>query len=269
MSLTFNLWAQLYILPLIVTCILWGGLTVGLLWINRQGVRVARLCLLAALPIMVLAHHQLWAVRFDLSTWGAYRAFLAGMLVWTWHELAFYSGILTGPWRAPCPADAVGWRRFWYALGTHLYHEAGVLVELALLAWFYQGATNPLGLLTFGLLWTLQHSAKLNVLLGIRSLQVEMLPAHLRYLGSFWTQRSHNPFFLPSVITTSILALVCWLQASLLDTLGVAVGMALLASLTTLGVLEHWLLVLPSGASQQREIKPPRAADISRLKTDT
>ena len=37
-----------------------------------------------------------WLSRDDLSGLGAYRAFLAGMLIWAWHELGFYSGVLGG-----------------------------------------------------------------------------------------------------------------------------------------------------------------------------
>lgn len=257
MPLSLTIWAQLYLYPLLVTLALWGGLTMGLLWLNQRGTGIMRLTLLAMVAALLVAHQQLYAVRDDLSAWGCYRAFIAGMLIWTWHELAFYSGILAGPWRAPCPPEARGWRRFGYALRTHLYHEVAVIIELGVLGWLLRDAGNLTGLLTFGLMWALQHSAKLNVLLGIRSLNVNLLPEHLRYLGTFWTPRTHNPFFLPSVLTISLLAAGFWLVASALAPDESTVGMTLLASLTTLGLLEHLLLVLPNTSAEQSDPDPP------------
>lgn len=245
MPLTFATWAQLYFYPLLVTMALWSGLTVGLLWLNRRSPMQRSIVSLLLLAGVVLAHQQLWIGRYDLSIWGCYRSFIAGMFIWAWHELAFYSGILTGPWRSPCPPDARGWRRFGYALGTHLYHEIAIILEMALLWWLLRGAPNQIGLLAVVLGWALMQSAKLNVLLGVRSLPVDWLPDHLRYLGSFWAQRSTNPFFLPSIMAASALATVLWLRAAALAPAGSAVGMTLLAVLATLGVLDHWLLALP------------------------
>ncbi len=238
-------WAQLYLYPLLVMMGLWGGLTLGLLWLNRRTPRRRRLVLLLLIGVVAFAHHQLWAVRFDLSVWGCYRSFIAGMLIWTWHELAFYSGILTGPWQSPCPPEAQGWRRFGYALGTHLYHEIAIIAEILLLWGVLRGFPNQIGLLALVLGWALMQSAKLNVLLGVRSLPIDWLPDHLRYLGSFWARKPTNPFFLPSIFVASLVATVLWLQAISLAPHGSAVGMTLLAVLATLGVLDHWVLVLP------------------------
>jgi len=243
------LWAQLYLYPLLGTLGLWGLLTGGLLWLNRQGAPVARLALLLSMGGLALAHQRLWVSRHDLSIWGCYEAFAASMGIWTWHELAFYSGLFTGPWLANCPPTARGWQRFVYALLTHLYHEIAVFIDLLLLWRLTQDATNHIGLITFSLLWALQHSAKLNVFFGVRNLQVSLLPNHLRYLGSFWAQRPANAFFLPAIIIPALLSFWFWQQASILNLNEGAIGMALLASLTTFGVFEHLLLVVPAGKS--------------------
>jgi putative photosynthetic complex assembly protein 2 len=263
------LWAQLYCYPLLVTLLLWAGLTGGLLWLNRCGALPARWTLLLTLPVLLYAHGQLWDVRHDLSPWGCYQGFLSGMLVWAWHELAFYSGVLTGPWRKPCPPDAVGWRRFGYAMNTHLYHELAVLAELVVLWLMHSGAHNPVGPLTFGLCWMLQHSAKLNVLLGVRHLQVDMLPRHLQYLGSFWRPAAPTRFFVASVIITTLLALVLWWRASTLAIGGGAIALSLLGALMTLGALEHWLLAMPHAHERpmrrplvSRPVKPHTPGEI-------
>jgi putative photosynthetic complex assembly protein 2 len=107
------------------------------------------------------------------------------------------------------------------------------------------GGSNRTGLLTFLLLWVMQRSAKLNVLLGVRNLQVELLPQHLHYLASYWRRRPTNLFFFPSVVAGMALAGWCLVRAGQLAPNGAAVGLTLLGCLTALAVLEHWMLVLP------------------------
>jgi putative photosynthetic complex assembly protein 2 len=236
------------------------------MWLNRRGAGPARWSLLFTIPVLLLAHHQLWAVRYSTDVTSIYVAFVAGMLIWTWHELAFYSGLITGPWREPCPLHAKGWDRFCYALGTHLYHEVAVAVEAALLWWLFHDAVNVIGALTFVLLWALQHSAKLNVLLGVRSLDVAALPKHLRYLGSFWTQRALNVFFIPAMTVMIIVTIGLWVQVGLHVPHDHAIALTLLATLLTLGVLEHGLLVVPALVGPHAAVVPPSSrADISHL----
>ncbi|NNJ09232.1 DUF3623 family protein [Chloroflexales bacterium ZM16-3] len=239
-------WAQTYLYPPLMVVAIWVSLTAGVLVLNRRGPQAARLALLLSLPLLGLAHWQIGLTRHDLSALGAYRAFAAGMLIWAWHEMAFYSGLISGPWRQACPPHAHGVVRFGYALGTHLYHELACIAELALMLHVLGDATNWVGMLVFCLSWALQHSAKLNVLLGVPTLQVDLFPPHLRYLGSFWARRPASGFFLPSVSVSTLLAGLLWLTAGSLAPAPVAVRLALLASVVTLGALEHWLLLLPA-----------------------
>ncbi|WP_322510501.1 putative photosynthetic complex assembly protein PuhE [Chloroflexus sp.] len=240
--------AFFYLLPLFTVVTLWLGLTFGLIWLNRRGQRVAGWAVFLSVPLLVLAHSELIVTRHDLSAFGAYRAFTAGLFVWAWHELAFYSGLLAGPRRKPCPPDARGVQRFLYALGTHFYHQLAFVFEMGLLIWLLQDASHWLGPLTFGLSWALQQSAKLNVLYGVRALQVELFPAHLAFLASYWRPGPPSAFFRPSVSVCTLLAIMLWFSigAHLGDP--AAIRLALLASLLTLGALEHWLLLLPAPA---------------------
>jgi putative photosynthetic complex assembly protein 2 len=241
-------WAETYLYPPLAVVAIWVALTAGVMGLNRRGPRAARMALLLSLPLLGAAHWQLGAARHDLSVLGAYRALAAGMAVWAWHELAFYSGLISGPWRRACPPHARGVVRFGYALGTHLYHELACAVELGLMLYLLGDATNWVGPIIFCLSWALQHSAKLNVLLGVPALQVELFPAHLHYLGSYWARRPASAFFLPSVSVGTLLAGLLWLSASSLSPDPVAVRLALIASVVTLGALEHWLLLLPAHA---------------------
>jgi putative photosynthetic complex assembly protein 2 len=246
MEISLPAWPQIWLYPPLAALSLWVGLTAGVAALNRRGPRPGRIALLLSLPLLALAHHELWSLRHDMGYLAAYRSFLAGTVIWAWHELAFYSGVITGPWRAPCPPKARGLFRFGYALRTHLHHEAAVLAELAVLAYLLHDARNLLGPLVFVLSWALQHSAKLNVLLGVRSLNVALFPPHMRYLGSFWAARPPSAFFLPSVSVATLLALMLWLAAHAHRFEPTGVRLALLAALLSFGALEHWLLVLPS-----------------------
>lgn len=244
-------WAQLYLYPLLTILFLWGILTLGLLWLNQRKPHVGRVVLVVMLGVLAFSHQQLWEVRSDMSIWGIYRAFIASMLIWAWHELAFYSGMLAGPWRQPCPPEARGWRRFGYAISTHLYHMLAVGGDVVVLFWLHHGAANQIGLWVFVLLWLLQLSAKLNVLLGVRNLQIHFFPHHMRYLGSFWNERPHNLFFWPSLGVLTILAGLFWFRATEQAPGSNTVAMSLLAGLMTLGVLEHIILVLPHSQNQR------------------
>ncbi|NTW97345.1 MAG: DUF3623 family protein [Oscillochloris sp.] len=239
-------WAQTYLYPPLAVVVLWVALTAGIMGLNRRGPQAARLGLLLSLPLLGLAHWQLGLARHDLSALGAYRAFAAGITIWAWHELAFYSGLLSGPWRHACPPHARGVVRFGYALGTHIYHELACVAEIALMLVVLGDATNWVGLLVFCLSWALQHSAKLNVLLGVPWLQTDLFPPHLRYLGSFWARRPPSGFFLPSVSVSTLLAGLLWLTVGSLAPAPVAVRLALIASVVTFGAVEHWLLLLPA-----------------------
>ncbi len=238
-------WPYVYLYPPLLAVALWAGLTALVAGLNRRGPRAGQLALLASLPLLVLAHHELHLTADSSGPFEAYRAFIAGTLIWAWHELAFYSGILTGPWRKACPPEARGMTRFGYALGTHLYHELAVVLEVGLMLWLLHGGNNLLGLLVFVLSWALQHSAKLNVLLGVPALNVALFPPHLRYLGSYWRERPANFFFIPSLSVFTLLTLMLMTAAHTHRFEAVGVRLALLATLVGLGALEHWLLAPP------------------------
>ncbi len=245
MSSPPSVWISVYLFPPLAAVVLWAGLTILVAGLNRRGPGPGRVALIVSLPLLALAHHQMWLTSADGSVLGAYRAFVAGSAIWAWHELAFYCGVLTGPWRAPCPSHARGFTRLGYALGTHLFHELAVVVELGLMLWLLRGGTNPIGLLVFGLSWAMQHSAKLNVLLGVPALNVELFPPHLRYLGSYWRRRTPRGFFIPSLSIATVLAIMLWSAAHTHELEPAGVRLALLASLVSLGAVEHVLLALP------------------------
>jgi putative photosynthetic complex assembly protein 2 len=251
---------ELYLIPTMVLLLVWGGLTAGLLALNRRGQVWGRLALVLGLIPLSIAHHLLWQSRHDSEVWGSYSSVAAGLFIWAWHELAFYSGVLSGPWRRGLPSGEFGWRRFGLALGTHLYHELAVLAELALLAWMLRDATNGYGFYVVFLSWALQHSAKLSIFLGVRHLNVDLFPPHLRYLGSFWRPQVGNGLFPFIIVGWAWVALNLWAAAGQAGVQAGGIALTLLAALVSFGTLEHLVLVWPRRTapdvrSQESEVR--------------
>ncbi len=176
----------------------------------------------------------------------AYLAFSATIAVWGWQELGFLRGYVTGPRRIACPPEARGWQRLRHALAAILYHELALIVLGATVLALTWQQPNPVALWTFMVLWVMRTSAKLNVYLGVRNLSESFLPAHLRYLHSYFRQRPGNALFASSVIASTAVAVAVWdVAAAPGATPYQACAAALVATLLSLAVLEHWFMVLP------------------------
>lgn len=176
----------------------------------------------------------------------AYAGFSGALAIWGWLELAFLTGAVTGPRRAPCPPSARGWRRFRLAAATVMHHELALGAALLLLVSLSWGAPNPTGALAFALLFALRLSAKINIFAGAPNFSDELLPAHLSYLKSYFGPRRLRAALVVSVALTALLAL--WLAARALGApagSGAAASAGLLAALAALGALEHLFLALP------------------------
>ena len=182
----------------------------------------------------------------DVSATGAYLSFLAALATWGAVEISFLGGLITGPNRAELPAQFTGLRRFWSATRVVLWHELFILaLGFLLIIAFVQGP-NQIGLLTYGVLWLMRLSAKLNLYLGVRNTGERLLPAHLRYMSSYFAHRPMNLLFPFSITLGTILS--AWLFhkafAAGADAQQVT-GYMLVATLASLAVIEHWFLMLP------------------------
>lgn len=202
--------------------------------------------MLGASIVLLFALTGLYASRDDTTVASAYCAFTCALLVWAWQEVAFLLGFVTGPRRTPCEPGLRGWRRAWQAFQTVQHHELGLVVlGIAVFACTWGGA-NDTGWWTFVILWAMRQSAKLNIFLGARNLNESFLPAHLKYLGSYFRQHWMNPLFPVSVTVSTLFAVPLW-QAALNPQAGAfeATSAALNAVLLSLAIAEHWFLVLP------------------------
>jgi putative photosynthetic complex assembly protein 2 len=200
---------------------------------------------LFGLPLLaagVLGFHR---TLDDGSVLSVYLAFLSALALWGWIELAFLSGVITGPNTRPCPPARPEWERFLRAFGTIAWHETLLAVATLLMAALAWGQANPFGALTFAVLFFARISAKLNLFFGVANINTDFLPSTLAHLPSHFRHRPMNGFF-PLSVTALSLAAGCWLERLWqAPTPGAEVGFALLTALTLLALLEHWFMVLP------------------------
>ena len=200
---------------------------------------------LLGLPLLIAGALGFQHTLTDPSVTGVHIAFLSALAIWGWIELAFLSGVITGPNRRPCPATASDPERFLRAFGTIAWHEillAVVTVLMGMMAW---DQPNHFGFLTFAVLFVARISAKLNLFFGVANINTEFLPQPLSHLPSHFRRRPMNGFF-PLSVTALCFAAGCWLERLLSATSpGAEAGFALLTALTLLALLEHWFMVLP------------------------
>ncbi len=200
----------------------------------------------AATLIAAVSLYRLRAGNHDTSMAGTYAAFTYGVLVWGWHEMAFFMGFVTGPRRVGCAPGCATGTRFRQAVGACIYHELAILVTGLAVLWACWGAPNQVGMWTFMVLWGMRLSAKLNVFLGVLNLGESFLPAHLTYLLSFMARRRMN-WLMPVSLAGGLLC-TAWLTTIALRS-GTSpeafAGLTFVITMLALAVLEHAMLVLP------------------------
>ncbi|MFO1323599.1 MAG: putative photosynthetic complex assembly protein PuhE [Burkholderiales bacterium] len=234
------------VLPALFAVLVWWASTGVILYLDGLPRRTHRYTLAGATALLPCAFYGLVATRGEASVAAAYGAFASAIAVWAWVEVAFLLGYVTGPRRVPCSADGREGRRFVQAFATILWHELALLALGAVVLLLTWGAPNPVGAATFAVLWALRLSAKLNLFLGVRNVGAEMLPPHLAYLATYFARRPMNLLFPVTVTAATAASALAWLEAlaatsPAFDT----VAFALAGTLLALGVLEHWMMVLP------------------------
>lgn len=237
-----------WIAALIALFVWWfatGAILMAVKYADRGGLRLRRLATVIGLPILALGIWGYEASLNDTSIMGAHAAFLSALAIWGWIELAFLTGVISGPIQKPCPPEANEWERFLRAWGTVAYHEillVGALIIVLVNGW---GAENTFGMWTFVILYFARVSAKLNLFFGVPKINVQFLPTALMHLPSHFRIARLNWVF-PISVTALTFAAACWLERlHAASTPGEAIGFSLLTAITALALLEHWLMVLP------------------------
>lgn len=234
----------------LVALFVWWFSTGAILMVVKRADRVGGnahlIATLAGLPLLLLGWTGMVMSAGMETTVGVYLAFLSALAIWGWFELAFLCGIITGPNVRVCPDGIPPWERFIRAWGTIAYSEIALVLNLCVIVGIVWSQPNPFGMWTFIILFFARISAKLNVYLGVPNINLEFLPNPMRHLASHFRVGPMNWFF-PVGVTALSLAFGCWLERAHVQPDGSAglVGFALLAALTALALVEHWVMVLP------------------------
>lgn len=176
---------------------------------------------------------------------GAYCVFTCAILLWGAVEISLLAGWITGPRPKPCPPGCSDADRVWYALQAIAYHELALIVTAGFVFAVTVGAPNQLGWWTFAALLVLRQSAKINLFLGVRILNDELLPAQVTFLKSYFARKPMNGLFPFSVTLATASAAFLAVAATDTNSAFEALSYSLLGTLVALGALEHWFMVLP------------------------
>lgn len=235
-----------HIIPALCALFVWWFGTGAVFFLNSLPRDTHRWSLLLSTLAAVAALYGIHAVADSTSLVAAYVGFLCAVVLWGWQELCFLLGYVTGPRRGECPKGARRWQRFRYATEALLYHELAILMTGAVIAVISWEGPNHIGLWTFALLYGMRLSAKLNIFLGVANLTEDMLPPDMAHLSSYSGRRKINLLFPISVMISSGAIVWFFIHATApgADILAVT-GYSLLTSFAVLGLLEHWMMILP------------------------
>jgi putative photosynthetic complex assembly protein 2 len=231
-------------LTFVFTVLMWWLGTGVILVLCAQPQRTFGRSLLGASFVLIASLYGLFITARTSSAAAHYLSFLSAVGVWGWLEMSFLMGYVTGPRTTPCPAEAVGWRRFRLALDTLLYHELTIVAAAAIVCALTWGAPNQTGTCAFLILMVMRISAKLNIFLGVPNLTDQFLPERLAYLKSYFRKRRFNLLFPVSILGSLAVAVGLAQQALGADGPD-AIGAALLFTLLALAILEHFFMMLP------------------------
>jgi putative photosynthetic complex assembly protein 2 len=237
-------------IAVLVALLVWWLSTGLILILDGMDRRTYPRSMLAATVVLAVALYGVARYRDETSATGAYVGFACAIAVWGWIEMSFLMGYLTGPRKLACSLGCTGWRHFLHAIQAILYHEITIMTLAA--ATFALGGhgANHVAFESLAILWGMRASAKLNLFFGVRNLSDELLPPDLVYLKSFFRKRPMN-FLFPVSVTAGVVLATLLIQKTLApgtSEFDVTSG-ALLATLAVLGILEHWILVLPFPAT--------------------
>ena len=252
------------LLPVLYALVLWWFTTGLIMAAYGRSPRFVQGWFVGATLVMLMAIGGIVVSARQTEPIYVYLAFTCGAVIWGWHMASYYLGYVTGPDTTldeQVNTRQRGWQahekqgkwyhflfsqRFCLALRAGVYHELLVLGFAVLLVSLTWAQPNRWGLWIFLTLWFMHSSAKLNVFLGVRNFRVEFLPSHLHFLKQLLVHRASNEFFPISICLATSVLLILFYQ-TILPGAGVTqvIGATMVGTMILLGIIEHWLLVLP------------------------
>lgn len=246
--------------PVLYAIFLWWFTTGLIIAVYKRSQLVITLSFTLATLLLLVALVGVVATRHHAEPLGVYLAITCGMVIWGWQTASYYLGFVTGPSHADGLdlADVApdGWEqnlveRVKLALRFTAHHELVVIAIGALLAALTWGAPNRWSLWIYVALWLMHLSAKVNVFLGVRNFSVDVLPRQLHYLEQLLTERTNNRAAFPVsiVLATSVCLLLIYQGIEPGAAPAQTAGFLFIGTMIALGVIEHWMLVLPLPAT--------------------
>ncbi len=199
---------------------------------------IAGICAVGGLSLFVLASQT-------MAVWAIYASFLGGLMIWSWHEISFLTGAVSGSHTDRCPPGARGWQRFSLATMALIHHEIALAMTAALLLSLGAVTANATGAYAFALLLVFRLSSKLNIYWGVPNMSDELLPRHLDYLKSYFGPKRLTLSLLLSIMMIISVAGYFGMRAAAATTPSETVQAGLLCCLSLLAALEHVFLAIP------------------------
>jgi putative photosynthetic complex assembly protein 2 len=239
---------EVWITAIFAMFLWWFSTGVILLVVRRAdvlgGPAPATACVLG-LPLLALGVALIVTSAGGTSVGAVYAAFLGALAIWGWVELAFLTGVITGPEKRDCPPHLTGFARFKRAWWTVAHHELTLLAGLVLVEALTRNAENKVAFWAFLILFLARITAKLNVFFGIPRINTEFVPKPLTHLKSYFTRGPITAMF-PLSITLLSFGTACFMHSLwFAETETALVAATLLTTLSALALLEHWLMVVP------------------------
>jgi len=150
---------------------------------------------IASLALAGLSIYLLYHFRNDTSERAIYISFTAGVLIWAFVEVSFYSGYIVGPSVRPIFSIKPSMDSFFRAVHQSAYHEGLVLFLACCLFGISAKAKNKFGLYVFLMFWFMHQSAKLNIFLGVVNTGKELVPETVESMTHYMTIAHMNWLF--------------------------------------------------------------------------
>jgi putative photosynthetic complex assembly protein 2 len=225
---------MLFAMAIVFVVLLWGLSTAAIFYVDSLAPRTFPRSMAVATGLLVICAAVIWHFRNNETDWAIAASFAAALLTWGYTEMALYMGFVTGPRKKRCPENCAGAEHFGHAVAANLWHEI-LVVAFATAIWF---TGNSIATWCFIMLWLMHLSARLNVFLGVRNISEEFVPKHMDVLKGFLRKRNMNALF-----PFSVAVLIGFILLHLEQPMSFASMLA--ATLATIGLLEHVLLMLP------------------------
>jgi putative photosynthetic complex assembly protein 2 len=230
--------------PAAYAVIFWWGATAAIIFLNFQS-ELRPMLFWTSFSLAAASFWLLWRQRNDETVRGAYIGFTGGTLIWAFVECSFYTGYIVGPRVRPIFRIGPSWASFLGAIHQSLYHELLVLGLAAAISFVAYRSKNKFGLYTFLVLWLMHQSTKINVFLGVVNINKQFVPDTVEQITQYMTIASMNWAFPFSITICTIVAYRILSRVHTATSRFVKVGFVLVGVMSILGLLEHWLLVLP------------------------